>query len=174
MCVIIVTLSDVYVHVRVPLSVSVRPIKFQRRPISHVMSLFIHPVLSKIDALQLLWNNKSVRYFFLSCTLNLCTVMRVCVCAYLHVCSVGSSGIYRVAGNIGRELNLAVRWSKLYSTNIFACVMVPLPWLGPPPNLNFANISIFPVWSRTTKLNDRQYFWLYGSQEFCFRRGKGK
>ena len=30
------------------------------------------------------------------------------------------------------------------------------------PNLNSANISKCPVWSQTAKLNDRQYFRLYG------------
>ena len=63
---------------------------------------------------------------------------------------------YRISGNVGGELNLAVWRSRLeppnYKLRARAKILAPggLNWssrLGPPPNLNSANIFECLVWS---------------------------
>ena len=66
---------------------------------------------------------------------------------------------YHISGNIGGELNLAVWRSRLELPNQVPPLQARL---GPPPNLNSANIFERPVWRKIGKFNARQYYHLYG------------
>ena len=64
---------------------------------------------------------------------------------------------YRISGNIGGELNLAVWRARLESPNYVPPLQARF---GPPPNLNSANIFECPVWSQIAKFNAHQYYHL--------------
>ena len=65
---------------------------------------------------------------------------------------------YHISGNIGGELNLAVKaWTGKLNCAIVGIWQSWPPRLGPTPNLNPASTLEFPLWSQIGKFNSRQY-----------------
>ena len=72
--------------------------------------------------------------------------------------------VYRIAGNIGGDLNLVV-WeatAKFKSSN-FAYAHIICVLGGPTAKFKSTNIFVWAAQDQTAKFKDRQYFWLYGS-----------
>ena len=74
--------------------------------------------------------------------------------------------MYRIAGNIDGDLNLAVwrsgkRPSNLNPSN-FVCAHIICTLGRPPATFKSANIFVWAAQDQTTKFKDRQYFRLYG------------
>ena len=72
--------------------------------------------------------------------------------------------IYRIAGKFGGEFGLAVclsnRQIKIYHNFLLTYIRMAIPYRT--ANFKFANMFAMASWDPTTKLNSRQYFWLYG------------
>ena len=69
---------------------------------------------------------------------------------------------YRIAGNIGSDLNLVVWWSGKRPPNLnqsnFTCAYITCALGGPTAKFKSANTQ-----DQTAKFKDRQYFRLYGT-----------
>ena len=79
----------------------------------------------------------------------------------------GDEATYRIAGNIGGNLNLAVWRSGKRPPNLnpsnFARAHIICELGGPTAKFKSANFFVWAAQDQTAKFKDRQYFRLYGN-----------